>query len=74
VINVARLDVSRDGMGVLEADWQILPADAALPALRDRGRFVAQGGAAGGDDALLVARIGDLLDQLALAINVTALR
>jgi uncharacterized lipoprotein YmbA len=74
VINIARLDVSREGMGVLEADWQIVPSDATLPALRDRGRFVAQGGSEGGNDALLVARIGDLLDQLARGINVSALR
>lgn len=72
VINVARLDVLRDGSGTLEADWQIIPADAGKPVMRDRGRYVSQGIAGG--DGVVVARIGDLLDQLAQAINVAGLR
>lgn len=72
VINVARLEVLRDGSGMLEADWQIIPADAVQPVARDRGRFVSQG-LAGGND-VVVARIGNLLDQLAQAINVAGLR
>ena len=73
VINIARLDVLSDGSATLEADWQIFPADAAIPAFRDRGRFNAKQDASN-SDPLLVAAIGDLLDQLASAINITALR
>ena len=73
VINIARLDVLSDGSGTLEADWQIIPADGAIPAFRDRGRFSAQQDASKAV-SLLVAAIGDLLDQLASAIKITALR
>ncbi len=72
VINVSRLDVLRNGGGTLAADWQIIPANPAQPALRDRGQFVSRG--IGGSDGAEVEQIGDLLDQLAQAINVAGLR
>jgi uncharacterized lipoprotein YmbA len=72
LINIARLDVLRNGSATLEADWQIVPADAAQPALRDRGRFMTRG--AGSSDGAVAERIGDLLDQLAERINVSNLR
>jgi uncharacterized lipoprotein YmbA len=73
VINIARLDVLSDGSGTLEADWQIIPSDAAIAASRDRGQFSVRRDAPKGDN-LLVANLGDLLDQLSSAIKINALR
>jgi uncharacterized lipoprotein YmbA len=73
VINISRLDVLPDGSGVMEADWQIIPSDSAIAALRDRGSFTTRQEPVKGD-SLLVAGIGDLLDQLAGAIKISALR
>ena len=73
VINIARLDVLSDGSGTLEADWQIIPADAAIAAARDRGQFSVRQDASKSDN-LVVAEIADLLDQLARAIKINTLR
>jgi uncharacterized protein len=72
LINISRLDVTAAGTARLDADWMIVPRDAAKPILRDRARFTATGPVATDPD--VVALVGGLLDRLAGAIDVTKLR
>ena len=66
LINIGRLDVTSGGTATLDADWMIVPRDAAAPTLRDRGHFVVTGPVAADQGA--VALVGQALDRLADAI------
>jgi len=72
LINISRLDVTSGGVATLEADWLIAPHDPALPTRRNRARFSATGPVA--TDQEIVALEEKLLDQLAGAIDISALR
>jgi hypothetical protein len=72
LINISRLDVTAAGTATLEANWTVVPRDAAKPVLRDRVRLTANGPVATDQD--VVALVGGLLDRLAAAIDVTGLR
>nr|WP_294547322.1 PqiC family protein [uncultured Rhodopila sp.] len=72
LINISRLDVTASGTAVLEADWTIVPRDAAKPVLRDRVRLTASGPVATDQD--VVTLVGGLLDRLAAAIDLAGLR
>jgi uncharacterized lipoprotein YmbA len=72
MINISRLDVTGAGTAALDADWTIVPRDAAKPVLRDRVRLTASGPVATDQD--VVALVGGLLDRLAAAINLAGLR
>jgi len=66
LINIGRLDVSTDGRATLDADWLVVPNDATLPALRDRGHFAIAGSVATDQD--IVTLVGLVVDRLADAI------
>jgi uncharacterized lipoprotein YmbA len=72
LINIGRLDVNDRGVAVLDADWLIAPTDAAQPTRRQRAGFSVEGKVASDQD--VVTLVGDLVDQLAGAINLSALR
>jgi uncharacterized lipoprotein YmbA len=72
VINISRLDVTGAGSATLDADWTIVPREAARAIVRDRVRLTASGPVATDQD--VVALIGGLLDRLAAAIDVAGLR
>jgi len=72
VVNISRLDVTADGAAVLEADWQVVPGNPALPARRDRASVHAAGPVA--TDADVVALVRAVLGQLADRIDVAGLR
>jgi len=67
LVNIARLDVSAGGVVALDADWQILPSDPAMPTVRDRGHFEASGPVA--TDQNVVTLVGGVLDRLAAGIR-----
>jgi uncharacterized lipoprotein YmbA len=75
LVNISRLDVAAEAAGAgratLEADWLIVPRDAARPTLRSRISL----GAAGpvGSDPDVVALETTLLSRLADAIDITRL-
>ncbi len=69
LVNIARLDVSTAGVATLDADWLIQPRDPAAPSVRDRGHFTATGSVATDQD--VVTLIGNVLDQMAAAIDIT---
>ena len=71
-VNISRLDVTADGAAALEADWQIIPGNPAMPARRDRASLRATGPVAADGD--VVALIGTVLGQLAERIGIAALR
>jgi len=71
VINISRLDVTAAGSATLDADWTIVPRDAAQPVLRDRVRLSAAGPVATDQD--VVALVSGLLDRLAAAIDINRL-
>jgi uncharacterized lipoprotein YmbA len=71
VINISRLDVTGAGNATLDADWTIVPRDAAAPVLRDRVRLNATGPVATDQD--VVALVSGLLDRLAAAIDISGL-
>ena len=66
LVNVGRLDVTLGGVATVDADWLIVPRDAAAPTLRDRGHFVFNGSVATDQD--VVTLVGQALDRLADAI------
>ena len=68
LINVGRLDVTAAGVATVDADWMVVPRDAAAPTRRDRGHFTANGLVATDKD--VVALLGVVLDQMAGAIDV----
>jgi uncharacterized lipoprotein YmbA len=68
LINIGRLDVTTAGVATLDADWMIVPRDAGARTLRDRGHFTASGPVATDQD--VVKLLGDVLDQLARAIDI----
>lgn len=72
MVNISRLDVTTDGAAVLEADWQVVPGNPALPARRDRASLRATGPVA--TDGDVVALVGAVLGQLADRIDIAALR
>lgn len=72
LVNINRLDVTAEGTAALEADWQIVPRDPALPARRDRGAFSATGAVATDQDVVTLE--GAVLDQLAGRIGDAGLR
>jgi uncharacterized lipoprotein YmbA len=72
LVNISRLDVTAEGTAALEADWQVVPRDPALPPRRDRGAFSATGAVA--TDRDVVALEGAVLDQLAARIGDAGLR
>lgn len=65
-VTITRLDVTRDGQGVLEASWQSIPLDAHQPIRRGRGQFRASGSTADPAGAVSVTR--DLVEALATRI------
>ena len=68
LVNIGRLDVTTAGVATLDADWMIVPRDAAARTVRDRGHFTATGPVATDQD--VVKLLGAVLDQLAGAINI----
>ncbi len=77
VINVSRFDItdgSRAGEGAatLEADWLIVPNDAAAPVRRDRTRIDVSGPMQG--DGEVVGLATAVLERLAAAIDIRGLR
>jgi len=66
LVNIGRLDVTSGGVATLDADWLIVPRDAAAPVVRDRGRFIVTGAVATDQD--VVTLVGRSLDRLADAI------
>jgi hypothetical protein len=68
LVNIGRLDVTSAGVATLDADWMIVPRDAAARTLRDRGHFSATGPVATDQD--VVALLGVVLDRLAGAIDI----
>jgi uncharacterized protein len=72
LINISRLDVTADGAATLEADWQIVPRDPAMPTRRDRAGFSVAGPVATDQDVVTLEET--VLDRLAGAINITSLR
>jgi uncharacterized lipoprotein YmbA len=71
-IDVSTLDVTSGGTATLDADWQFVPRDAALPTKRGRGRFTSTGPVATDQDVVTLTVA--VLQQLADAIDVTGLR
>lgn len=72
VVNISRLDVTADGAAVLEADWQVVPGNPALPARRDRTSLRVTGPVA--TDGDVVAMVRAVLEQLADRIGTAAPR
>jgi len=76
LVNVSRFDIAAEpagaGRATLEADWQIVPRDAARPTLRSRTSLDAAGPV--GSDQDIVALETALLSRLADAIDITRLR
>ncbi len=72
LVNISRLDVTADGVATVEADWQIVPSNAALPIRRDRGGFSARGAVTTDQDVVILEQ--SVLDQLAGAIDIAGLR
>jgi uncharacterized protein len=71
-INIGTLDVTSSGTVTLDANWELVPRDPALPVRRHRGRFTSTGPATTDQD--VVALTVAVLQQLADAIDVTSLR
>jgi uncharacterized lipoprotein YmbA len=72
MVNINRLDVADTGTATIDADWLIVPHDAAIPTRRNRTRFTDTGPVTSNQD--VVTLIGRLLDHIAGAIDVTGLR
>jgi hypothetical protein len=68
LVNIGRLDVTSGGVATLDADWMIVPRDAARRVVRDRGHFTATGSTATDQD--VVTLLGKVVDQLATAIDI----
>jgi hypothetical protein len=69
MINITRLDVTASGSATLDANWAIVPRDAAKPVSHDRVQLSATGPVATDQD--VVTLIGSLLDRLAAAIDIS---
>jgi uncharacterized lipoprotein YmbA len=67
LINIGRLDITDAGVATLDADWLVLPHDAATPPRRERAHFTATGPVA--SDQEVVTLLGTVLDRLAGAID-----
>ncbi|WP_428672838.1 PqiC family protein [Reyranella sp.] len=67
VITIDVLDVTANGTATLEADWLVMPRDAARPSLRQRARFSATGPVATDQDvvSLNMAVLKQLADAIA---------
>jgi uncharacterized protein len=72
LVNISRLDVTADGKATLEADWQIVSRDAAMPVRRDRAGFSVTGPVATDQDVVTLEET--VVDRLAGAIDITNLR
>lgn len=77
LINISRFDLatgstSSDGKATLEADWQIIPRNAATPVRRVRARIDGSGPIR--TDSEVVALTTTVLTRLAAAIDITPLR
>jgi uncharacterized protein len=72
LINISRLDVTAEGVATLEADWQIVPRDPAMPTRRDRAGFSITGPVATDQDVVTLEET--LVARLAGAIDITSLR
>lgn len=68
MVNIGRLDVTAAGVATLDADWLIVRRGGSTPARHDRGHFNATGPVANDQD--VVTLVGQLLDQLAGAIDI----
>jgi uncharacterized protein len=68
LVNISRLEVNAAGIATLDADWMVVPRDAAMPPLRDRGHFSLSGPVATDQD--VVTLMETLVDQLADAIAI----
>ena len=66
LVNIGRLDVTTGGDATLDADWLIVPREAAVKTVRDRGHFVVTGPVETDQD--VVTLVGRALDRLADAI------
>lgn len=75
VVNISLFDIAmqKDGEehAILDADWIIVPRDAALPHLRNRISLEANGDV--GSDQGIVSMETTLLSRLANAIDITLL-
>jgi uncharacterized protein len=71
-IRISTFDVTRAGTATLEADWAIVPRNAAQPERLQRARFTASGPVA--TDQEVVTLMQSVLIQLADAIDVAKLR
>jgi uncharacterized lipoprotein YmbA len=71
-VTIGTLDITKDGMATLDADWTITPRNPALPVRRARGHFTSTGPVATDQD--VVALMLAVLRQLAVAIDVGGLR
>jgi uncharacterized lipoprotein YmbA len=71
LVNIGRLEVTTAGAASMDADWLVVPRDTAAPSRRERAHITAQGATTGaaGTDAGVVALLGNMLDQLAAAIE-----
>lgn len=68
LIHVARLDVAKHGLGVLEADWQIFGSHPGSPTSRGRAQITLAGPTSTDQD--IVHLETGLLDRLADAIKI----
>jgi hypothetical protein len=68
LVNIGRLDVTAAGVATLDADWLVVPRDSAASTRRNRGHFTATGPV--GTDQDVVTLVGNVLDQLAAAIDI----
>jgi len=68
MVNIGRLDVTAAGIATLDADWLVVRRGGSAPASHDRGHFSATGPVANDQD--VVTLVGQLLDQLAGAIDI----
>ena len=75
LVNISRFDVAADtattGRATLDADWLIVPRDAALPTMRGRITLGVEGPV--GSDQDVVAMETTLLSRLADSIDITRL-
>jgi len=71
-VNVSRLDISRDGVGVLDANWTVVPGDPAQRVVRNRTEVRAQGSAA--SDAGVAALTSELFGKFGDTFDVGVIR
>lgn len=71
-IRISTFDVTRAGIATLEADWTIMPRNAAQPERLQRARFTTSGPVA--TDREVVTLMQSVLTQLADSIDMARLR